>query len=94
MADRSTRPTGRDGDGALVFNGDTQRLVVMPIAKATRTKGFVFARHDSGKEVFLHRTASFDTAEEFDALVEGDQIDCKIRETHKGWRAVDAQRVE
>lgn len=93
MAAEPFNRTGRDGDGTLVFDGVPQRVTVEAVNPVTQRRGFIFAVHPTGKEVFLHRSASFLDVAVFDALVTGSVVECKIRETHKGWRAVDAQLV-
>lgn len=82
------RPRRVNRDGPALFNGEARRFKVTRIIGS---KGFAFGANEDGKEVFLHRTGSFDDPNDFDALTEGAWVTCKVADTAKGWRAFDAQ---
>ncbi len=53
-------------------------------------KGFGFIANDSGKDIFVHRTAiPMGTG-----LYEGDQVEYEIEDSDRGQRAINVKKLE
>lgn len=90
QARQNSRPPRVGRDGPTLFDGQLQTF---SITRVFADKGFAFGESPEGKEIFIHRTGSFEDPTQFDRLEPGDVVRCRVCNTAKGWRAFDAELV-
>ena len=62
------------------------------VKRIIRERGFGFISAEDGREIFFHRNELQDV--DFDALMEGDQLEFEVTKGQKGPAATNVKKVE
>ena len=62
------------------------------VKRIIRERGFGFISAEDGREIFFHRNELQDV--DFDALMEGDQMEFEVTKGQKGPAATNVKKVE